>query len=205
TLGCMGRALYTTRNIGHFGLGSECYCHFTSPIRRYPDLIVHRQLRWVLRGKQGDMPHSHEGLDILAVHCSEQGSAAEGLERSVVDSAMVFISRDGSWEGVQPGQVNGITKGSVFLSLPRGLEARVASSDVPGGPYDVDEYDSMLFVGSASRTEVQEEVTAKNWRELYNEARGEVVRVRLRLGDEVPVTIAGRDYVDGRVAAKLGE
>lgn len=200
TLSCMGRAIYTPRNLGHFGLGSACYCHFTSPIRRYPDLVVHRQLRAVLRGEPP--PHGAD-LEDLSIHCSEQGGNAESLERGVVDSAMVFASLSGGWDGPQSGIANGITKSGVFLSLPRGLEARLAGSDIPGGPWSVDDADSMLFAGSADRKEMQEEVTAANWRELYDEEAGEVRRVRVRLGDELLVTIAARDFVDGRVSAKL--
>ncbi len=199
-LSCMGRAVYTPANIGHFGLGSTCYCHFTSPIRRYADLVTHRQLRAVLRGEEP--PHGADLTDV-SNHCSEMSVAADALERENVDTAMVFISLNGEWDGPQGGVVNGITKGGVFLSLPRGLEARLATADLPGGPWSVDESESMLFAGSAERTEMQEEVTAANWRDLYNPDRDEVVRVRVRLADEIRVTIADRDFVDGRVSARL--
>ena len=205
TLGTMGRAFYTPANLGHFGLGSVCYCHFTSPIRRYPDLVVHRQLRWLLRGRQGAMPHDNASLEILAAHASDQGADAERLERGVVDSAMVFASRDERWSGPQRALVNGITRGGAFMSMDGGLEARVATSDIPGGPYSVDEYDSMLFVSSVERAEMKEEVSAKNWREMIDPDSEEIKLVRVRLGDRATIVISGRDYVEGRVAAKLLE
>lgn len=205
TLGTMGRAFYTPANLGHFGLGSVCYCHFTSPIRRYPDLVVHRQLRWLLRGRQGTMPHDAAGLDILAAHTSDQGAAAEGLERGVVDGAMVFASREPRWEGPQRALVNGITRGGAFMSMEGGLEARVATADIPGGPYSVDDHDSMLFVSSVERADMSQDVTAKNWREMIDPESEEVRIVRVRLGDKATIAISARDYVEGRVAAKLLE
>ena len=205
TLGTMGRAFYTPANLGHFGLGSVCYCHFTSPIRRYPDLVVHRQLRWLLRGRQGPMPHDVASLDILAAHTSDQGAAAEGLERGVVDSAMVFASRAERWAGPQRALVNGITRGGAFMSMEGGVEARVATADIPGGPYSVDDHDSMLFVSSLERAEMSEAVTAKNWRELVDPESEEVRLVRVRLGDRVTIVVSARDYAEGRVAAKLVE
>lgn len=201
-LGCMGRAFYTPRNLGHFGLGSTCYSHFTSPIRRYPDLVTHRLLRWLLRGRPGERPHTDEDLEELSAHCSEQGSAAEELERGVVDVAMVFASRSEGLGAARRGLVTGITKGGVFLSFPGGLEGKLFVSDIPGGPYAVDEHDSMLFQGELERPVQEEELAELPWRELVD-AEGEVVRVRLRLGDWVPVVVVGRDYVDGRVRVRL--
>jgi exoribonuclease R len=167
--------------------------------------VVHRQLRWLLRGKQGPMPHDAASLDILAQHTSMQGEGADALERGVVDSALVFASRDPRWEGPQRALVNGMTRGGVFMSLEGGLEARVAMADVPGGPYSIDEHDSRLFVGEAERAEMAAEVSAKNWREYVDPDRDEVQLVRLRLGDRVHVQISARDYAEGRVAAKLLE
>lgn len=201
-LGCMGRAFYTPRNIGHFGLGSTCYAHFTSPIRRYPDLVTHRLLRWYLRGKPGEKPHPNEDLEDLSVHCSDQGAAAEGLERSIVNSAMVFATRSQAMEGALKGLVTGITKGGVFLSFPAGLEGKLLTSDVPGGPFAVDEYDSMLYQGELERPPEDVAIQGLDWRE-FRDADGEVKRVRLRLGDWLPVVVTGRDYVDGRVRVKL--
>jgi ribonuclease R len=71
-------AVYSTRNVGHYGLGCRNYLHFTSPIRRYPDLIVHRFLRQVRGGKKVTAP---SGLEELAAHCSEAEETAEAAER----------------------------------------------------------------------------------------------------------------------------
>jgi ribonuclease R len=74
----MAKAIYTTENIGHYGLGFENYCHFTSPIRRYPDVLVHRILQQVLDGKlQAD-----KKLEEKCKHCSVRERAAMDSERA---------------------------------------------------------------------------------------------------------------------------
>jgi ribonuclease R len=74
----MAKAIYTTHNIGHYGLGFEHYCHFTSPIRRYPDVMVHRILQQVLEGK----PQVDKKLEEKCKHCSERERAAMDCERA---------------------------------------------------------------------------------------------------------------------------
>jgi ribonuclease R len=74
----MAKAIYTTENIGHYGLGFEHYCHFTSPIRRYPDVLVHRVLEQVL---QKDI-HPDKKMDQKCKHCSERERAAMDAERA---------------------------------------------------------------------------------------------------------------------------
>ena len=133
----MGRALYTPENLGHFGLGSTCYLHFTSPIRRYPDLVVHRQLKWLLRGSEGDAPYSAQDLAELCPLNTDQSVAAERLERDLIGVALAFESLTEKWSGTPSALVNGITKGVVFLALPHAVEGRLAASDIPGGPWAV--------------------------------------------------------------------
>ena len=74
----MAKAVYTTNNIGHYGLGFEHYCHFTSPIRRYPDVLVHRIVQSVLLGN----PMNDASLEEKCVHCSERERAAMEAERA---------------------------------------------------------------------------------------------------------------------------
>jgi len=74
----MAKAQYTTENIGHYGLGFEHYCHFTSPIRRYPDVLVHRQLLDVLNGK----PMFDKKMADKCLHCSTQERGAMEAERA---------------------------------------------------------------------------------------------------------------------------
>ena len=81
----MQRATYSEVNLGHFGLNLDAYVHFTSPIRRYPDLMAHRQLKSYLRGT--DWAHSLEETEDLAVHCSDQGYKAKRLEWELVANA----------------------------------------------------------------------------------------------------------------------
>ena len=74
----MAKAIYTSQNIGHYGLGFEDYCHFTSPIRRYPDILVHRVLTSVLEGE----PIIDKKMEQKCLHCSERERAAMETERA---------------------------------------------------------------------------------------------------------------------------
>ena len=84
----MQRASYTATNTGHFGLDLDAYAHFTSPIRRYPDLVAHRQLKAMMRGEA--WPHAAEGMEDLAGHCGAQAWAAKRLEWEAVDQAFAL-------------------------------------------------------------------------------------------------------------------
>ncbi len=101
---------------GHFGLASKEYCHFTSPIRRYPDLLVHRAVKSLLRGK----PRGHaEGIDMaaLCVRCSERERVAQEAERRSVDMARAKLYAARVGETFETVVVN-VTAAGVFLGLP---------------------------------------------------------------------------------------
>ena len=86
------QAVYTPETEGHFALASDDYCHFTSPIRRYPDLQVHRQLTTLLEGKK---PKSHhDELVVLAEHCNRTEPAAEGGRRELIQDEAPDMPRD---------------------------------------------------------------------------------------------------------------
>lgn len=86
----MAKAIYTAENIGHYGLGFENYCHFTSPIRRYPDILVHRVLFDVL----SDNIHPDKKMEEKCKHCSERERAAMDAERSANKYKQVEYMRD---------------------------------------------------------------------------------------------------------------
>ncbi len=86
----MAKAIYTTENIGHYGLGFTDYCHFTSPIRRYPDVLVHRILEQCLAGH----PESDKKLEAKCKHCSERERAAMESERAANKYKQVEYMQD---------------------------------------------------------------------------------------------------------------
>lgn len=116
TLRSMKLARYATKNAGHFGLASESYAHFTSPIRRYPDLIVHRQLiRW-LEAPPRARAVDHHRLEEIASHCSERERKAVEAERESVDLKKIeFMERH---LGDQfSGTISGVMAFGLFILL----------------------------------------------------------------------------------------
>jgi ribonuclease R len=107
-------AKYSSKNLGHFGLASEAYTHFTSPIRRYPDLIVHRLLKRVVAG--GEINVSEEILGKKADHLSNRERVAMEAEREILDRYRVRFMRDKIGEEFE-GVISGVTAFGFFVEL----------------------------------------------------------------------------------------
>lgn len=128
----MARAVYDTKNVGHFGLASECYTHFTSPIRRYPDLLVHRILSKALsiKAKQnrdgftprdfargfGGGPKGSPALTRMAVHCSERERNSQKAEWASRDLAAALFLKEKVGQTFD-GIISGVTKFGLFVEL----------------------------------------------------------------------------------------
>ncbi len=115
----MKHAYYSPRNTGHFGLASETYLHFTSPIRRYPDLVTHRSLKAVLeRGGMSERQREElrATLGETALHCSEREKNAERAEREVLAAKKVEFMRRFAGEEFD-GYISGVTSFGFFVEL----------------------------------------------------------------------------------------
>ncbi len=111
----MMQAVYTPEHQGHFGLASECYCHFTSPIRRYADLIVHRSLKSVLT--KGESPEPREGtLKQIGEHLSAQERTALDAEREILKRLTILFLTDKVGETFN-GVVNGVADFGFWVEL----------------------------------------------------------------------------------------
>ena len=122
----MKQARYSALNIGHFGLASECYTHFTSPIRRYPDLVIHRILREALTKKYLSDERIQELEHILpdiAFHSSRMERQSEEAERAVLDAMRVWFMKDKTGEEFE---------GMVVSVTPFGLKIRLKDYYVEG-------------------------------------------------------------------------
>lgn len=133
------RAVYTAEEKGHFGIALEQYCHFTSPIRRYPDLLVHRGIVHRLRRrKAGSFVYDAPGMGHLADHCSETERRAEQASRQVLAWYKASYMRrhlGDEFEGV----ISGVTAFGVFVTIPERLvDGLVHISTLPPGDYEFD-------------------------------------------------------------------
>jgi len=116
----MQRARYDERNGGHFGLNLDAYVHFTSPIRRYPDLMTHRQLKAYIHGR--DWVHDTAETARLAEHCSEQGLAAKRMEWELVANAYhVHLMNGGRLGDEGPSDVSVATSYNARVTGMRGV------------------------------------------------------------------------------------
>ncbi len=160
------QARYSTQNVGHFGLASECYTHFTSPIRRYSDLVVHRILREALtkrRMKASRMKELEETLPGIAFHCSRAERVADDAERAVVAAMRAWFMKERVGEEFSA-RIVGVT--------PRGIKVRLKDFYVDGFlhvSYLTDDY------------------------YIYNERSLQLVgrrkKKRFRMGDELTVRV----------------
>jgi ribonuclease R len=112
----MQQAVYSSQNIGHFGLASPTYLHFTSPIRRYPDLIVHRILKANMKRPRGRPVYTEEQLETLGRHCSIREREAMEAEREMFDRLKVRFMADKIGE-VYEGIISGVIAFGFFVEL----------------------------------------------------------------------------------------
>ena len=115
TIRAQAKAVYSTYNIGHYGLAFTHYTHFTSPIRRYPDLMVHRLVdKYILTGKKETMPR--EQMEEMCEHCSacEQDAAQAERDSIKMFQAMWITSHVGE---ILPGHISGVTDFGLFVQL----------------------------------------------------------------------------------------
>lgn len=137
----MKKAEYSPYNIGHYGLRSECYCHFTSPIRRYPDLIVHRLLKRYMTGKPyADLQKKSEEMVEYCKNCSERERSADRAERDALDYYKAVYMSEHIGERFE-GMVSGVTASSIFVTLENGIEGRIRVDGINDGFY----YDEMRY------------------------------------------------------------
>ena len=157
----MAKAVYTTTNIGHYGLGFEYYTHFTSPIRRYPDMMVHRLLDRYLNGGRSVNLNK---LEDLCKHSSNMEQLAANAERSSIKYKQVEYLSDHLGE-IYDGVISGVTEWGLYVELDDNkCEGLVPVRDLDNDYYDFDERNYCL-VGRRSNT-------------------------RYRLGDKIRVQIA---------------
>lgn len=157
----MAKAIYTTTNVGHYGLGFDYYTHFTSPIRRYPDMMVHRLLeRYLAGGRSVNQPK----LEEQCKHSSDMEQLAANAERASIKYKQVEFMADHMGE-VYDGVISGVTEWGLYVELSENMcEGLVPVRDLADDYYDFDEANYCLV----------------------GRRRG----VRYRLGDEVKVKVA---------------
>jgi ribonuclease R len=168
----MMRAVYSPDPRGHFALAADAYAHFTSPIRRYPDLVVHRALRRLLaegRAVDGEAREAMEtALESLGDHCSKREQRAEAAERMAVQWRTMRFLMDKVGEVVD-GRVSGVTDFGLFVQLDEyAVDGLVHIAELVDDFY---EHDAVAHCLVGSRT-------GRRWR------LGDEIRVRLARVDE---------------------
>lgn len=140
TLRSMKQAKYTVANTGHFGLSAKYYCHFTSPIRRYPDLQIHRIIKENLTGKisEARISHYERILFEVANHSSKTERRADEAERDVEKMKKVEYMMDHVGE-IFEGVISGVTNWGMYVELPNTIEGMIRVSELKDDYYIYDE------------------------------------------------------------------
>lgn len=170
----MAKAVYSTNNIGHYGLAFDYYSHFTSPIRRYPDMIAHRLLQHYLHHGKSVDPNEYEAL---CKHCSSQEKLAEEAERaSIKYMQAVFMQK---FVGqIMKGRISGVMEWGIFVEIGESKsEGLIRLRDIPGDFYEFEE---------------------KKYRVV-----GKRTKKILQLGDEVMVKIKSVDVLKKQIDLEI--
>lgn len=170
----MKQAKYTPVNTGHFGLAASYYCHFTSPIRRYPDLQIHRIIKDHLRGRMSEERREHyeKILTEVAKQSSQRERLAEEAERETIKLKKVEYMEKHLGETFE-GVISGVTKWGIYVELPDTIEGLIHVTNM----YD-DHY---------------------NYVETDYEMVGEHTGKTYKLGESVKVRVIGTDYLERRI------
>ena len=170
TLRSMKQARYTVENTGHFGLAADCYCHFTSPIRRYPDLQIHRIIKDSLRGRLGEkrIGHYTQILPEVAKHASEMERRADEAERETIKLKKVQYMEKHIGETFA-GVISGVAEYGFFVELENTVEGLVRVTSLTDDFYQY-------------------------YEETY-ELVGEATNRRFKLGQQVRVTVDNCDRI----------
>ncbi len=157
----MAKAAYSTRNIGHYGLAFDHYTHFTSPIRRYPDMMVHRLLEKYLEDGRSANEQKYEDL---CRHSSDMEARAANAERASIKYKQVEFMQDHVGE-VYPGVISGITDWGIYVELENKIEGMIPIRELDDDFYIFDEKNYAL-VGRHNHKKYQlgDEITVKIWR-----------------------------------------
>lgn len=170
----MMQARYTAENGGHFGLAAKYYCHFTSPIRRYPDLEIHRMIKKMLHGELDEKASAYyrRKMPDWAKHCSKQERVAEDVERDTDALKKVEFMEDKVGQ-IYEGIISGVTNWGIYVELPNTIEGMVALSQMDDDYYEFDEKKMLVF--------------------------GKRTKKSYRLGDKVVVSVAKVDRMMGTI------
>ena len=184
------QARYAPENAGHFGLGYEAYTHFTSPIRRYPDLLVHRAIKAVLNGKQYK---PNEKWEMLGIHCSQTERRADDATRDVEAWLKCFYIRD-HLGSVFSGTISSVTGFGLFVALDDlYIEGLVHVSEL-GADY---------FHFDPAKHQMLGERTGKRYR-LGDRVRVKVVRVDME-STKIDFVLESTEQESGKVdSSKVG-
>ena len=155
----MQKARYSPENVGHFGLASGCYCHFTSPIRRYPDLCIHRIIKEVINGQYAHAVERYSDfVEQAAKQSSERERRAADAERDVDDLYMTMYMSERIGEEYDA-VISGVTAFGLFAELPNTIEGFIPIESLFGEfTHDPDRF---TLIGTDRRYTIGEEIRVR--------------------------------------------